>query len=205
MEKIVYSQASLSQLRQRFRLLIEYGSFLPAIPALPAPAWLKESLKLGQQSMILKTEKQASEWLIGPILLALKQSNSSRIGVFSGVPLNVGDFIGICDFLISSSPLPFFNEAPLMAVVEAKRQELDLGIPQCVAEMLAAQQLATQLGQAELPVFGCVTTGDAWQFLRLQDRNLIIGTRLFYLVEVETILGVFQWVIDQFTDNKLAT
>ena len=40
-------------------------------------------------------------------------------------------------------------------------------------------------------VYGCVTTGTEWQFMRLQDRLLTFDTRRLYIHDVSAILGVF--------------
>lgn len=199
MEKIVYSQANLAHLIERFGLTYQRQEFLPTVSPLVPPTWLNEILEQGKRFLVVRTEKQASEWLISPVLLALNQLNDGRIGVFSGVALNVGDFIGTCDFMVTASPTPLLVQTPIIAMVEAKRQDIDLGIPQCVAEMLAAQQLNREKHEPFDELFGCVTTADNWQFMRLSGQTLQLSPRVFYLNEVGTLLGIFQWMIDRFT------
>jgi hypothetical protein len=47
---------------------------------------------------------------------------------------------GVCDFLISRSPEQLLIEAPVIVIVEAKKQNLKGGWGQCIAEMVAAQR-----------------------------------------------------------------
>ena len=56
-------------------------------------------------------------------------------------------------------------KATVVAVVEAKNENLKLGINQCIAEMVAAQVFNRAKNNAIETVFGVVTTGTAWLFL----------------------------------------
>jgi hypothetical protein len=40
-----------------------------------------------------------------------------------------------------------------------------------------------------MPLHGCITTGEVWQFLRLQPPDVLIDRRRFYLNELADILG----------------
>jgi hypothetical protein len=44
-------------------------------------------------------------------------------------------------------------------------------------------------------VYGCVTTGESWQFLRLKDSNAELDNRRFYLDNVAGILGAILAII----------
>ena len=45
------------------------------------------------------------------------------------------------------------------------------------------------------PVYGCVTNGEAWQFLRLVDQIAAIDVRRYYIDNVGGILAVFRWIV----------
>jgi len=48
----------------------------------------------------------------------------------------------------------------------------------------------------ELPViYGCVTTGDDWLFMKLEGQQILIDIKKYYLGDVPELLGVFQSVI----------
>ena len=63
--------------------------------------------------------------------------NSSVASVFfSGIEFNVdaeNGLTGVCDFLVSLSPARFVLEAPVIILVEAKKDDLTVGLGQCVA------------------------------------------------------------------------
>ena len=80
-------------------------------------------------------------------------------------------------------------------MLEAKRHDIESGIPQCAAQMLGAQIFNKNENTKIKCIYGCVTTGDDWQFLKLDD-ELFIDERKYYLGNVAQILGIFQSIID---------
>ena len=88
-------------------------------------------------------------------------------------------------------------EAPIISIVEAKKNDLDLGIGQCIAQMIGAYQFNKQKNSNIKAIFGCITTGLEWKFLKLEKESFItIDTKIYYLNELEKILGIFQSIID---------
>ena len=202
---LVYSQVTFPDLRDRFGIQVETESFLPKITPLPLPDWLSKYLAVNKLSPALaKSEKAVSEMLIAPVLSAVKEYNADKISLFSGEPLTMtGELSGICDFIIASNPKAYLPEPPIMVLVEAKRQDLYGGIPQCIAEMLAARSVNDQAGIQYDAVFGCVTTGNEWLFLKLSGNRAITDPTIFYYPELNQVLGVFQWIINQFTSDTV--
>jgi hypothetical protein len=144
----------------------------------------------------LRTEKAVSEALIAPMLLAVQEANADKITVFSGEPLAAMDLTGVCDFLITADPHAYEPKGCYVVLVEAKRNDLFSGLPQCVAEMLAAQTLNREQRQ-EGPVYGCVSTGLEWLFLELRDQTARTHPQVFTITEAPQILAVFGWMVEQ--------
>jgi hypothetical protein len=135
---------------------------------------LDESVSL---ATALNTEKARSEFILAPIFLEFRRLSAHKHGVFSGVEFNVDQAAGLngyCDFLITRSPMVFFVTAPVVAVAEAKNNNLTSGLGQCVAEMRAAWLFNQQKREAVSQVFGATTTGTEWRFLRLRGTELVI-------------------------------
>jgi co-chaperonin GroES (HSP10) len=190
-----YSEFTLKKVRQDFNLtIVEQPGFLPTIePILPSAnlaEFLERYLPL---ALALNTEKARSEMLICPILLEVKRILDEKISLFSGSDFTVDSSVGlngVCDFLISRSVEQLYIEAPVLIVVEAKREDLNGGLGQCVAEMIAAQRFNEQ-NQKSVPVIhGTVTTGDRWKFVKLEGQTVTIGLREYLIPPVEQILGI---------------
>lgn len=200
---LVYSQVTFQDLRDRFGIRVETEPFLPKITPLALPDWLIKYLAVNQLSPALaKSEKAVSEMLIAPVLSAVKEYNIGKIALFSGEPLTMtSELSGVCDFILAANPNAYLPEPPIMVLVEAKRQDLYGGIPQCIAEMLAARSVNNRAGIQYEAIFGCVTTGNEWLFLKLSGSRATTDPTIFYYPELDRVLGVFQWIISQFMIN----
>ena len=197
---LTYGEVDFQDLRNHFHIEVKSASFLPnPLAPLALPGWLREFLGSNPLTpAISKSEKAVSEAVIYPILAALKAHHAGRLGLFSGEPLSSAGLTGVCDFILTTDPDSYEARPPIMVLVEAKRQDLLRAIPQYVAEMIAAQQLNKQAGMHFVAIYGCVTTGNQWQFLRLTDKSAVTDPRILYYSELEAILGALHWVVTQF-------
>ncbi len=194
-----YSQVTFEILRDELKLAFEQRLFVPTgLPAPPLPEWLSTFLSMARASATVgKSEKSISEGIIAPLLYAVRQANISKISLFSGEPLYYDDLGGVCDFIIAAQPNAFLPDSPIVILVEAKKMDLLGGIPQCLAEMRTAQRLNERAGRPG-PVFGCVTIGTEWIFLKLEADQALLDPTIFFASELPQVLAVFQWMIDQF-------
>lgn len=196
---LTYSQVTFENLRDELGITVERRAFLPALTPLALPGWLKEYLAVNQLSPALaKSEKAVSEMLIAPVLSAVKQYNADKISLFSGEALAGHNSLGVCDFIIAANPNAYLPEPPIMVLVEAKKQDLYGGIPQCIAEMQAAQHVNEQAGRPAAAMYGCVTIGSEWLFLQLLGQKALTEPTVLYYPQLELVLGAFQWIITQF-------
>jgi len=151
---------------------------------------LKDSIPL---AVAIGTEKARSEMIIAPILLEMKRRLNHQISLFSGTDFNV-DFEqglnGICDFIISLSPEQLFISAPVITLVEAKNDNIKSGLGQCVAEMIAAQLFNEREGNEIQPIYGVVTTGELWKFLKLEGKLVSIDLSNYPVGNANQILGI---------------
>ena len=150
------------------------------------PGWLADSLGRGMR-LALVSEKARSEFIVAPILLAVREAAGDRVAILSGQRLDVNadrSLSGECDFLLArSEPVPRLR-APLMAVVGG-------GLGQCVAQMVAAQLYNERAGEPPTTVYGCVTTGEGWQFLGLTGTAVTLHRPRLYIDDVGAVLAAF--------------
>jgi hypothetical protein len=97
---------------------------------------------------------------------------------------------GFCDYLISKSPEKIIIIAPVVTLVEAKNDNIQSGLGQCIAEMIAAQLFNQQKGNEIETIYGSVTTGTNWKFMRLTGQVIEIDLSKYYLSDVGKILGI---------------
>lgn len=189
-----YRDFTIGKLKSQFNIqLIEQAEpIVPKTPITPS-AYIEETLKRNFRiAQTVSTEKILSELISAPILMELVVLMNHQIGLFSGNDFTVDPKVGLngwVDFLISLSPEQLEIEAPVAVIVEAKKEELNVGIPQCIATMIAADQFNKARENAISPVYGAVTTGAFWRFLALEGNTVTIDFNDCYISPVENILG----------------
>lgn len=197
---MAYSDFSLTQVKKEFELSERSVSLFPAIAAITPSEWLQETLAYSiKLALSSSSEKARSEFIIAPILLELERRNSDKLAVYSGEKLDVDEAKGLrgeCDFILSQGPMTLVMRSPIISLVEAKKSDIKGGLGQCIAQMLGAQLFNQQEGNNIPILYGCVTTGEDWQFLSLQDTSLSIDAQRYYINELETVLGIFQHLVD---------
>lgn len=197
-----YSQFTFSKVKEQFDLTIAEGiRFFPEhiAPIAPSPKLLA-ILEDIPWAIAVDTEKARSEVIINPILLELRRIFDRQISVFSGEEFSVDPAIGLtgfCDFLISKSPEQLAIEAPAIVVIEAKKADLKVGIGQCIAEMVAAQRFNQASDRPVSAIYGCISSGTQWRFLKLENSVVTIDLTDYPLLPVEVILGFLVWMINE--------
>jgi len=196
---MAYTDFTLESTETELGILAHVAVLFPDLQPLPVSDWLRETLARGRQ-VPLVSEKARSEFIVAPILLALRELSGHRVAILSGQRLDVDPsrrLVGECDFLLTlSEPLPRVR-APVLTVVEAKKQDIESGLGQCVAQMVGLQIFNERSGQPLPAVFGCVTTGDDWQFLRLAGTALTLDQNRYYIDNVGGILAALHATVTQ--------
>jgi len=192
---MAYNEFTVHDLTQRLglRYVEAYDLFREAAPVAPGEVLVAVLRENTPVALAFSTEKARSEFLIAPILMEARRQRRGAVSLFSGAELNVDPARGLngfCDFVLSASPTQSELDAPLVTIVEAKNENLRAGVPQCAAEMYAAQVFNERRGRPRRDVFGAVTTGDIWRFLRLRGDAVEVDLAWYYLDAVERILGV---------------
>jgi hypothetical protein len=185
-----YSDFTLDMVRHRFGVTVRDQLSFEEIGDLAPSPWLRESLENGIQ-LSRVSDKARGEFIVAPILIECRERMQRRISVFSGVALNVDAEQGLngeCDFILARTPSTAALQAPLMVIVEAKKQDIDEGIGQCAAQVLGACRYNEREGILAPYLYGCVTNGEMWQFLKLQGIDLQLHPTRFAINEVSKIL-----------------
>jgi hypothetical protein len=192
---VSYNSFSIDDIKERFRLRIaEAEEYFAEIPAVEVSDFLRRTLAENiPLAVAISTEKARSELIIAPVLLEVRRQVQRRVSLFSGVEFNVDPsqgLTGVCDYLLSLSPEQLTIEAPVVTVVEAKNDNLKSGLGQCMAEMVAARLFNQQKGREIPRVFGVVTTGSLWKFLRLEGDVISLDLREYPISELGRVVGI---------------
>ena len=170
-----------------------FGEVLPLSPS----DWLKETL-LKSSHLVPKSEKSRSELLIMPLLLEILDYNNYSFTIFSGESLDA-DFAkglnGECDFILSKGEKSYTIQSPIFALVEAKQNIIENSLGQCVAQMVGSKIFNETDGKKVDVIYGCVSNGTEWQFLKLENDTIFIDDKLYFFNELNVILGILNAIV----------
>ena len=192
---MAYSDFTLTQIRERFGIQVASvtGTF-ETIPPIAPSDFLNTAIERGMPVALGRgREKARSEALVLPVLLEVRALCHQQVSVFSGIEFNVDrkqGLSGFCDFLLAHSALQIEVESPVISIVEAKHEDLTQGIAQCLAEMHAAQIFNEKRHKPIETVYGVITSGTAWRFLRLTGKTAEVDMTEYHIREVDKILGI---------------
>lgn len=200
---MAYNRFTIESVKKVFgvRILGNVSLFEPIVPVKPSEVlsqFLERYLPLGSA---IGTEKARSEFIIAPILAEMTELTHHTVSLFSGVEFNVDEEKGLtgrCDFIFSASQVQYAIEAPIMMVVEAKNDNINSGLGQCMAEMIAARLFNEREGRPPVCVYGVVTTGSIWRFLKLQDNDLFIDKQEYFIDNLRNLLGILMKIVTRY-------
>jgi hypothetical protein len=188
-----YRDFDLKKIKSEFNLKIEENQDLfSQIQEAEISDFLLTVLKQNVPiALAIGTEKASSELIIINVLLEVK--NQLKVSFFSGIDFTVDKekgLNGFCDFIISRSSEQLYLDTPVVALVEAKNERIVSGLGQCFAEMIAAKIYNEREGNAVPCIYGAVTTGHAWKFLKLENDTAYIDIEDYYIKNPEKIVGI---------------
>jgi hypothetical protein len=191
---------SLRQTLERLNLEEKNEPLFTQVVDFEASAWLKRSLEIAEL-VPLTNEKSKSEHIISPIITEVALAYINEVTLYSGEDLYVDekqDLSGACDFFISKHARKSVMQAPIITLAEAKDEDMDYGLGQCLAQMYGAQIFNEMKGKPQNFIYGCAVTGDDWKFLKLEGNQVTIDTKTYYLSGLPKILGIFHHIIQSF-------
>ncbi|MDM8560166.1 hypothetical protein [Candidatus Parabeggiatoa sp. HSG14] len=193
-----YNSFTLKTVEKIFQVQETVQNLFPTVKNLEISEWLQQTLEKGA-CLPLKSKKARSEMIITPILLEMMEKNQRTFTIFSGETLDVDADKGLngeCDFIISKAIKTYTIKAPIFALVEAKQNIVENNMGQCAAQMMGARIFNQSENQPIETIFGCVTNGEVWQFLKLENQTILIDAKKYFLDNLAQILGVLQVIID---------
>jgi hypothetical protein len=198
-----YSNFTIKQVQEDFNLEIveKLGIFSKIEPSEISEYFaitLEENIPL---AVSINTEKARSELLISNVLIEIRKNFDRKISFFSGIEFNIDkekNLNGFCDFIISLSSEQLFIKSPIITLVEAKNENIMSGLGQCVAEMIAARMFNEKEGNKVPIIYGLITTGIFWRFLKLKDNTIHIDLRDYSIQDNPgRIIGILSAMVKQ--------
>ena len=150
-------------------------------------------LSKAREHIDLKSSEAAKVLVIDLILLEAIDP-IPNLKFWKQSPLETKSASGVVDYLLAENAA--IVTQPLLAVVEAKKDDFDLGRAQCLAEMAACHEL-NQADNADIElIHGIVSNGSGWQLLRWNTvENEVQESLLYAETDLEDLIGVIRHVL----------
>jgi hypothetical protein len=201
---MAYSDFTLEMVLEQFNLTIrETRSLIQSQPVQPTELLVAILEREMPWAIAVGSEIARYSGIIAQVLLEVREMKQQQISVFAGKEFNVDPerkLNGYCDFLISLSPIQSVIQAPVVVIAVdalcaaslrvAKRGILENGLGQCAAAMVAAQQFNQTHNLAISSVYGCVTNGSSWKFLKLSGTELVVDITEYDITPIDRLLGI---------------
>lgn len=183
---------------------VKVAFFVQPVP-MPVDKRFEADLQFALENINVRmSEAAVCEFLLAPILREVWKPHSDALQLWSHIPFGAAEpALGTPDYYFSRrSPLGLVSDQPpYVLVVEAKKDDFDAGWGQCLAAMLAAQQLN---GQPPRTIYGSVTTGLGWEFGRLEEKQFTKEYRQFVHSDLPSLFAAWNYIFQQAKAQALA-
>jgi hypothetical protein len=158
--------------------------------------WFKEDLAFSLKNRG-EDDKEAfsSEFIVVPFLKEAWKRHQ-QLNLFSHVQIKMDDLIVIPDYLITSKTPTGYKKVykPLLLTVEAKNEDFDEGWTQALLQAIVCQKMN---GADEIPILSIVTTGDTWQFAKLEKNVFIKHPFCASIQHIEELVGILDQLFSE--------
>lgn len=163
-------------------------------PVSPSEQFLQELEFSRQYIPIFASEGARCEAVIFPILREVYKKYAKHYALWIKEPLAYDETLsGTPDYFISTrSELgKLVVGTPLIMLVEAKKNDFEVGWGQCLAELVAAQKINED---TEHPVYGIVSDGTFWQIGHLVNETFTQNRTSFSVDNLPVLFGAIDSV-----------
>lgn len=195
---MAFSSFSYPDVLAVFDLREDSANLFETVPSLAPSEPLRAVIPTNRElASLMHTEKARSELLVSPLLGDLWARFRGRLNMHSGVDFPAdppAELTGFVDFIIGRGPqLPRISP-PLLVAFEAKRDCIPDGYGQCIAAMVGAERYNRRSNQPADPIYGCVTTGEVWKFLRLSGGLVTFDQPQYLIDQLDRLLGILSFI-----------
>jgi hypothetical protein len=192
---------TLDQVQRQFQIRYQEGVLLTHSPHPPSAAFCQELHFTLENLDVFTSEAARSEAVIFPILREIYKDFHQHYALWIQKALRYDEHLyGTPDYLLSkrSALGKTVLEAPLLMVVEAKKNDFEQGWAQCLAEMIAAQKINAQQGESP-KLYGIVTDGKLWEFAVLEGQQFTRHRESFMVDDLPTLFGFLHGLMSVLT------
>ena len=154
-----------------------------------------------QQNFDLKRTEEGKKLIID-LLFMEAIAPFPNLKIWKGGRLESDIATGAADYLVTENIA--YIATPMLCVVEAKKDDFEQGLAQCLMEMNACQwsnRKANECLKETIDILGIITNGEGWQFYKLTPDNQVYETQLYTLKNLPEVLGTLNFIFSLCSKN----
>lgn len=167
-----------------------------ATPVEPS-AFFQERLNRLEELFNLEGYEESKKLLIDAICEEAI-SVTKHLRIWKGAQLESDVAAGYVDYLIAERKR--YLDLPLLCIIEAKRDDFEKGLAQCLVEMQACQWQNRQ-AQRDIDVLGITTNGTSWQFYKLVMTGEVYESSVYSVGDMNLLLGRLRYIFELCEQN----
>jgi hypothetical protein len=161
-------------------------------PSLVPSDFLNSLLTRLQSGFDIQRSEEGRKLIIDSILLEVIH-NFPQLKIWKGPKLEGETATGAADYLITAKR--DYVATPFLCVAEAKKDDFEQGLAQCLVEMKACQWNNLSRNDDRdrihpIDIFGIVTNAEGWKFYKLTTQNQVYETELYAFRNLPDVLGI---------------
>ena len=186
---------TIPDVQERFKIRHVENDFIETENTVgPSEQFLQEFEFNREYIDVFASEGARCEAVIFPVLREVYKRYANYYALWIKKPITYDEILsGIPDYFISTrSELgKLVVGTPLIILVEAKKNDFEIGWGQCLAELVAAQKINVDL---EYPVYGIVSDGTLWQIGHLIEETFTQNRTSFSVDNLPVLFGAIDSV-----------
>jgi hypothetical protein len=121
-----------------------------------------------------------------------------HLKIWKGAQLEGEHTAGYVDYLLAARRR--YLSTPMLCIIEAKKDDFEQGLAQCLVEMQACQWQNRQI-KRDVDVLGIVTNGVSWQFYRLIANGQVYESAAYSTGDMNSLLGGLRYFFELCEQN----
>lgn len=194
----------IDDVAQTYQLSVKREPFLGEIFHRPMPTALKEELDYIMKNYPYSVSEAAiRETIMFPILKEVWKLFDDTLMLWANKSISYNkDLGGVPDYIIAKQSHlgKIVFGTPLLAVVEAKKDDFEGGWAQCLLEMYAIQKINNR---PEVPVYGIVSNGDNWEFGQLLQSSFTDNGIVYNIYQPDTLFSILYSFFERCKKNSI--
>jgi hypothetical protein len=166
--------------------------WLPPAEPKPPSAHFRHTVEKLKAHFDLALSESAKSLMIDAVLLEAVD-DFPALKIWKEAALQTDELTGNADYLVAGQGAVY--QAPLLCVVEAKKDDFEQGLAQCLAELRACQDINRAYPAFDL--YGVVTNASTWRFYKLDPEHRIHASPTYAETQIELVLGILHGVFSE--------